>query len=102
MIPRAIVVSLVATFGILASACGETTPTLSPTISTADATSEPAAAGSTPTLSSTACTAAAPTPIAVAPAPEAASGNFRLLISDEENAIGDFARLLVTFKGFEI
>jgi hypothetical protein len=29
-------------------------------------------------------------------------GNFRLLISDEENAIGDFARLLVRFAGFEI
>ena len=33
---------------------------------------------------------------------EPSAANFRLLISDEENAIGDFARLLVTFKGFEL
>ena len=87
MIPRLIIVSLVAAFGILASACGDTTPTLTPTTSTADATSEPAAAEPTPALS---------------PTEEPLHGNFRLLISDEENAIGDFARLLVTFKGFEI
>ena len=36
------------------------------------------------------------------PPEEPVSGTFRLLISDEENAIGDFARLLVTFEGFEI
>ena len=74
---RALIISIVAAFGILASACGEPTPAPSPT----------------PT------TAAAPTPTKVVP-PEPVSGNFRLLISDEENAIGDFARLLVTFEGF--
>ena len=34
--------------------------------------------------------------------PPGATGTFSLLISDEENDINDFARLLVTFLGFEI
>ena len=76
---KALIISIVAAFGILASACGEPTPAPSPT----------------PT------TAAAPIPTKAVP-PQPVSGNFRLLISDEENAIGDFARLLVTFEGFEI
>ena len=63
-----------------------------------------------PTLVATATT---PTAVHAATAPSSTlgptqttasstTGNFRLLISDEENAIGDFARLLVTFDGFEI
>ena len=80
MIHKAIIVSIVAAFGFLVSACGEPSPMPTPTPSTA----------------------AVPAPTTVVPAEEPVSGNFRLLISDEENAIGDFARLLVAFQGFEI
>ena len=54
----------------------------------------------TPTSAPTAEPTATSEP-AAAPAEEA-EGNFSLLVSDDENAIGDFARLLVTFEGFEI
>ena len=90
---RSIVISIVAVFGFLASSCGSSTPSLSPTPTTAQTST---------TVAVPAITAAAPTPTSVESSQEPKGGNFRLLISDEENAIGDFARLLVSFEGFEI
>ena len=77
---KAIIFSIIAALGILAGACG----------------------GATPAPSLTPSTAALSTQTSAIPPEEPVGGNFRLLISDEENAIGDFARLLVTFEGFEI
>ena len=84
MISKTIIVPLLGICALVVGACAE-----SP--SPADTPTAESATG-TPSAELTADTSAT----------EPAGGNFRLLISDEENAIGDFARLLVTFQGFEI
>jgi len=86
--------------GLAASACGggddEAEVTGEPTAETvaASPTSVPA---STPTV----VTAPSPTPLAasaVSPEPVSEVGTLRMLVSDQENAIGDFAQLIVSIE----
>ncbi|MEE9248458.1 MAG: PKD domain-containing protein [Dehalococcoidia bacterium] len=104
-----IVASLLALLAILVAGCGGPSPTPSATATSAAAP----LATSTPTPSATATSAAqplatpTPTPSAAVPAtvspvptptPVVEAGNFRLLISDDRLAIGDFDELLVTIE----
>lgn len=84
MTSKAIIVPFLAGIVLLIGACAEPTPAEQPSAPATEPVTTPVATPSG------------------APAAEPVTGNFRLLISDEENAIGDFARLLVTFEGFEI
>ncbi|MFQ5933077.1 MAG: DUF4382 domain-containing protein [Dehalococcoidia bacterium] len=80
-----LIATVLAVLAILVASCRGLPPTQ-------PATGEPGATSpATPSATGTATISPEPSP-----APAAEAGNFKFLISDEENAIGDFESLLVT------